>query len=562
MHLFPGHAHRTGIRLTVFAMLALITGALLAPYLLTRATADARPTLRITGGTSLTLGSEYTIQGFGFPGEARIVFRLDGGYYGWLPRVKTTPGGEFTATFKVKRIHEGSYQLTAHERFPQTGVKSAALAAVDVTIGATPAASTSARPTVTPQPSATGIAATPAPRPTATPVPATPGPATPAPSATPTASTPGRGTLGSGEIVGYGAATVGGAGGRTISVTSLADSGPGTLREALGVSGPRVITFGVAGIIDLKTPIRVTQPFVTIAGQTAPAPGIQVKGETLNIGAHDVIVQHMRFRPGDATADNPADADGLTINGGGGVAYNIVIDHVEAIWGPDVGGLTILNDVHDVTVQHSILGEGLLRSRHPESQDADGHGLAVNIVGLDSAHFPSRVTFYRNLITTSQGRNPRVEGADGVDLVNNVIYNFATSPQGNPQALNMVNNILRTGPAPAAAGLNQQTALWRSAPSGDFPSIFPGSVYLAGNVADGFSAAIDAAGNALLGQPTTQLSVTPEPTAGLLDRVLAEVGPRLPTVDAVTARLLDDVRNRTGTYVNGEGEKGPNPYWP
>ena len=123
---------------------------------------------------------------------------------------------------------------------------------------------------------------------------------------------------------------MGGAGGRTISVTTLADSGPGSLREALGTSGARVITFAVAGVIDLKTPIRVNQPFVTISGQTAPSPGIQIRGETLNIGTHDVIVTHMRFRPGDATADTPADADGLTINGGSGEAYNVVIDHVES----------------------------------------------------------------------------------------------------------------------------------------------------------------------------------------------------------------------------------------
>ena len=560
MHLFPGRAHHPLARLTIFAILALACGALLAPYLLTNATADARPNIRIVGGTSLELGREYTIQGSGFPGEARIVFRLDSRYYGWLPRIRTTPGGEFTATFSVKRIHEGSYELSAHERHPETGVKSPTLASLDVTVGTAPAPSARPHATATPQPTI-GTPATPAARSTPTPVPATPGPTT-APTAAPTASTPGRTTLGSSAIVGYGANTVGGAGGRTISVTTLADSGPGSLREALAASGPRVITFGVAGVIDLESPIRVTEPFVTIAGQTAPSPGIQIRGETLNIGAHDVIVTHMRFRPGDATADNPGDADGLTINGGGGAAYNIVLDHVEAIWGPDVGGLAILNDVHDVTVQHSILGEGLLRSRHPESHDSDGHGMAVNVVGLDSSHFPSRVTFYRNLITTSEGRNPRVEGALGVDFVNNVIYNFATSPQGNPQALNMVNNILRTGPAPAAAGLNQQTSLWRPAPSGDFPSLFSGSVYLAGNVADGFTAATDAGISILAGQPSTALSVTPEPTAGLLDRVLAEVGPRLPTVDAVTARLLDNLRNRTGTYVNGEGEQGPNPSWP
>ena len=69
---------------------------------------------------------------------------------------------------------------------------------------------------------------------------------------------------------GGGAYTPGGRGGKVIVVNSLADSGPGTLREACETGGARIVVFNVSGVIRLKTPINVRAPYITIAGQTAP----------------------------------------------------------------------------------------------------------------------------------------------------------------------------------------------------------------------------------------------------------------------------------------------------
>jgi hypothetical protein len=360
-------------------------------------------------------------------------------------------------------------------------------------------------------------------------------------------------------VHGFGKATVGGAGGRVIRVTNLKDSGAGSLRAALGASGPRIVRFDVAGIIDLVTPIKVTRAYVTIDGASAPSPGIQIRGESLVVGTHDVIIRYVRFRPGDRTADSPGSLDGLTING----ASRVVLDHIDALWGPDVGGLAILNGATDITVQYSILGEGLLRSRHPEAwEDKDGHSMALNIVGLSPTSYPRRVTIYRNLITTSQTRNPKVAGADQVDVVNNVIYNFAEGPYGNPRDLNLVNNLLRTGPAPSAAGLKQMQYIWLPATTSDFPRLFSTAVYVAGNVTDGMIGTRAGPSAVYTASPAHALSVEPEAVGGLLDRVLRDVGATRPTLDAVSKRLIRSVRERTGHYMNGYRGPEPTTVWP
>lgn len=96
---------------------------------------------------------------------------------------------------------------------------------------------------------------------------------------------------------GHGSRTPGGRGGRVIEVTSLADSGKGTLRAALLATGPRIVVFRVGGTVTLKDRIKVNAIFMTIAGQSAPGDGIQVRGAGLAIGASDVVVRGLRIRP-------------------------------------------------------------------------------------------------------------------------------------------------------------------------------------------------------------------------------------------------------------------------
>jgi pectate lyase len=138
-------------------------------------------------------------------------------------------------------------------------------------------------------------------------------------------------------------------------VSNLSDSGPGSLRAALEASGARIVVFDVAGTITLTGDLRISDPYVTVAGETAPSPGIVLRNGALKVTTHDVILRQIRLRPGDLV-DTPADVDALTLNGMNDPVFNVVVDHVSMVWGPDIGGLAVLGNVHDVTVSNSIMG--------------------------------------------------------------------------------------------------------------------------------------------------------------------------------------------------------------
>src|SRR5699024_3444748 len=163
--------------------------------------------------------------------------------------------------------------------------------------------------------------------------------------------------------------TSGGRGGKVYVVTSLADSGPGTFREALEAGGARIVVFNVAGIIHLKTPIHIRAPYITIAGQTAPGDGICIAGETVDINTHDVIIRHMRFRRGATDVTRRDDALG------GPVMGNIMVDHVSASWGLDEN-ISMYRNIFNtgdedkklpavnITIQNTISAEGLSTYNH------------------------------------------------------------------------------------------------------------------------------------------------------------------------------------------------------
>ena len=154
---------------------------------------------------------------------------------------------------------------------------------------------------------------------------------------------------------GGGAYTPGGRGGKVIVVNSLADSGPGTLREACETGGARIVVFNVSGVIRLKTPINVRAPYITIAGQTAPGDGVCVTGASFLLDTHDIIIRHMRFRRGAQDVFFRDDALG------GNCVGNVIIDHCSASWGLD---------------------ENMSVYRHVYNRDSTGHGLKLPTVNI------------------------------------------------------------------------------------------------------------------------------------------------------------------------------------
>src|SRR5687768_3245005 len=135
--------------------------------------------------------------------------------------------------------------------------------------------------------------------------------------------------------------TAGGAGGAVITVTSLEDSGPGSLREALRTKGPRIVRFAVGGEIWVKEPLQIHEPFITVEGESAPSPGITIMGDKFRIRSHDVIVRHLRVRVGDLlTASDAQNRDAMSVDGaedGSDPGYNVLVENCSVAWSVDEG---------------------------------------------------------------------------------------------------------------------------------------------------------------------------------------------------------------------------------
>lgn len=242
--------------------------------------------------------------------------------------------------------------------------------------------------------------------------------------------------------VGFGTKTAAGRGGTILRVKNLNDSGPDSLRAAVGASGPRIIVFETSGRIDLKSDLTISNPFITIAGQSAPAPGIMITGRTFKVETHDVLVQHLSIRVGDENKPDDSGRTADTIQVSGTETYNVVFDHVSASWSIDeiVG---IGYGIKDISFLNCLIAEPLNKSIHPKN----AHGYAF-LLGDNS----TRVSLIGNMIGHAIERLPRIQGGSFL-LVNNVMYNkggedFSSigANNGTPTYLAALGNLYLEGP--------------------------------------------------------------------------------------------------------------------
>ncbi|MEM7244750.1 MAG: hypothetical protein AAF533_05370 [Acidobacteriota bacterium] len=225
---------------------------------------------------------------------------------------------------------------------------------------------------------------------------------------------------------GFGTTTPAGRGGQVYVVSDLGDSGTGTLRDCVEHRAPdpdyegdaRVCIFHTSGTITLESNLVVRKPYLTIAGQTAPSPGIFLQGKTLVVAnTHDVLIQHLAMGPGDDDPDN-FDADSLKVTG---QADRVVLDHVSAYFSVDEtvsffpGGLNNPESPKDVTISNSIVAYALNRSIH---RTDDTHSKSLLVGPLSE-----NITVRRCLIAHGNNRNPRVTGALHCEVLNNLVYN-------------------------------------------------------------------------------------------------------------------------------------------
>ncbi len=391
--------------------------------------------------------------------------------------------------------------------------------------------------------------------------------ATPTTAPTPTNSvTPSATPIASGlpvfpGAVGFGTDTPAGRGGQIIKVTNLNADGAGSLRAALAASGPRIIVFEVGGVIDLnKSRLTLNQPYVTIAGQTAPSPGITIIRGGMVITTHDVLMKHIRFRIGDAGASSGFEPDVTT---DGPSAYNIVIDHCSFSWGVDEN-MSISGPRFDgvngtsrrVTLSNNIIAEGLYDSIHSKG---------IHSMGTLVHDYCTDVAVIGNFYAHNNERNPWYKGYCTGAVVNNVIYNpgkwpirlgavlseWSGYPTPEPPKVSVVGNYMKLGVNSTCAGLVGTNSA--------------GSAYLADNIA------LDRSGNAL---PMTYggvvvLSVKPSwpnglvalPASQVVNQVVNHSGARPRDRDSVDTRIIAGFLAGTGQFVNSQTEVGgyPNP---
>lgn len=373
---------------------------------------------------------------------------------------------------------------------------------------------------------------------------------------------------------GFGTTTLAGRSGQVLEVTSLADDGPGTLRAAVKTQGPRIIVFRVGGTITLHSHLEIHEPFLTIAGQTAPGDGILINGAGMMIFTHDILVQHIRLRPGAFSAIAPDVNDALGIlgktAGANNDAYNLVFDHISASWGEDENVSSGFG-AHDFTISSSIISEALDKARH----DKGGHS-----AGLLLSDNTNCVSVHHTLFAHNAFRNPLLSGGGRHDISNNVIYDWrdiATelSPQDRIMQTNIVGNCYLPGPS---SNRDIREVIYHMGDPGryivDSSELLSGAgqlqLFVEGNQSPHRSdpsmnewAIVSSGWDGSLAPETFRVknafSVPKIPllsVANVCNMVPENAGAHRPKRDIIDTRIVDEVRQSKGRIINNPSDVG------
>jgi pectate lyase len=355
---------------------------------------------------------------------------------------------------------------------------------------------------------------------------------------------------------GFGAFTPGGRGGQVIEVTNLEQSGPGSLQDALDTIGRRIIVFRVGGTIETNKPIRIREPYVTIAGQTAPGGGIAIRGAGLSVSTHNVIVRGVRIRVGDDPAGPRGDnRDGLAINNKNEPPHDIIVDHSSISWAIDEN-ISVWNSAHDITVQWSITSEALHDSLHRKGPHSKG--LLIGPGG-------HRISIHHNLFAHNASRNPKFSDDTSSEIVNNVIYNWSESAtdlsnchSNTPSFSNVIGNHYRAGISTTSDWSIEIGDCW-----------VDGKVFVRGNIGplrptdtgDDWLLVNNAAGDQGRSDAPAldSTGITSQGVDEAYDLVLAHAGAIVPARDPVDERIIQSVRDHTGSVINSQSDVGG---WP
>jgi hypothetical protein len=353
---------------------------------------------------------------------------------------------------------------------------------------------------------------------------------------------------------GFGRFAKGGRGGRVIEVTNLNDSGPGSFRAACEASGPRTVVFRVGGTIVANSTINVTNPFITIAGQTAPGGGITLRNTSSNnracfwVKSSDVIVRYLRVRAGVPDAPSSSSAN-FNVFDPNEPVRDVIVDHCSMSWGVD-DTFSTARDTKNVTIQNCIISEAL-RVGTPNWPNPNSRNIVAGGNG--------NLTFYRNLFAHASERNPTLNGEGLADVINNVMYDTKLQvmlKEVNSAEVNVIGNFSKKGPSASSSG-------------GYLVKVFKGEItnwkiFVEGNITPRRTE--DTMAQDLCVSPETRIALVksrlptdPYPILSATDayeEVLAGSGATLPARDEIDRRIVSDVRNRTGEIISDPNKVG------
>ncbi len=395
----------------------------------------------------------------------------------------------------------------------------------------------------------------------------TPPPIPSTPSITPTPSS--AGTVCPNELPlafptaeGFGRCAQGGRGGRVIDVTNLNNNGPGSLRQCAEVeSGPRTCRLTVPGTISLGSyDIVVRNDYLTIDGSAVP---VAVKDGGFDVRASHTVIRHLRVRPGPKSwLERGSNANGITYRSSeaGARTHDHICDHCSISWGTD-DLIAVINGTYNVTIQDSILSEGLISGAACEN--CGSRGLLIGTGNTET------VSVIRTLNAHNFIRFPNATSGQ-IDFVNNVDYNGNGSsaqiaPYYGPVKINMIGNYWKDGPSAipfnltynvirtiggmnysAQSGIFVQDNVGRSRPNGTSPE---------NKIIWGDNGGIPVQ-TARYSFPVVTTVSALQAYEDVLNRSGAQ--PR----DSVDARVVNDVRNGTGAWISDPMSVGGWPVLP
>lgn len=346
---------------------------------------------------------------------------------------------------------------------------------------------------------------------------------------------------------GYGKYTKGGRSGVVYKVLNLHDSGEGSLRTAVEAKGARTVVFEISGTIELESPIKIKNPYITIAGQTAPGDGICLKNHPLSIDADHVIVRYLRIRLGDESGE---DYDAVSSR----YTKHIILDHISASWSIDE--CVSIYHCDSITVQWCLISESLYGSNHVKGH----HGFG----GIWGSNYG---TYHHNLLAHHSSRNPRMaSGSGNTDYRNNVLYNWGYQSlyggekhqKGNDKFnfsnFNIVANYYKPGPATRPGEIMYRIANPSFRSETDF-----GKWYISDNVVVGNAKVTENNWNGgvqtdisfdkiRLNTPWISMPIKQHTAEEAYKLILDQAGSILPKRDAVDERIVKEVQGGYATY--------------